>query len=181
MKKTMFGITFAVTILTVLSARLYHKTSEGLLLTIAITFGTIAYHLIMRLCVGHFINHLVDNRIDYRKNWFRLRKCEKRVYDKWNVKTWKDRLPTYDPSLFSLRNHSFDEIAQAMCQAEIVHEVIILFSFVPLFFSIPFGAFPVFLITSLLSALFDSLFVIVQRYNRPRIIRLACRKQINKK
>lgn len=173
----MLEITFAVTIITFLSATLYHKTSESALLTIAITFGTIAYHLIMRLCVGYLINLIIDNKIDYNKKWFRLRKCEKSIYEKWNVKIWKDKLPTYDPSLFSLMNHSFDEIAQAMCQAEIVHELIVLLSFVPLLFSIPFGSFPVFLITSIFSAVFDSLFVIVQRYNRPRMIKLALRKQ----
>ncbi len=60
-----------------------------------------------------------------------------------------------------------------MCQSEIVHAVIILLSFVPLPGTIPFGAFPVFLLTSLAAALTDTVFVIVQRYNRPRVIRLA--------
>ena len=41
-----------------------------------------------------------------------------------------------------------------------------------LLFAIPFGAFPVFLLTSLGAALTDAVFVIVQRYNRPRVIRL---------
>jgi glycosyl-4,4'-diaponeurosporenoate acyltransferase len=43
-------------------------------------------------------------------------------------------------------------------------------------FTVPaFGAFWVFLITSVLSALMDLLFAIMQRYNRPRILKL-CRK-----
>ena len=65
-----------------------------------------------------------------------------------------------------------DEIAQAMCQAELVHETIVILSFVPVAFSAVFGAFWVFLITSLCAAAFDLMFVIIQRYNRPRIIRL---------
>ena len=68
--------------------------------------------------------------------------------------------------------HSWDEIAQAMCQAELVHEVIIILSFLPIFAAIPFGALPVFVITSILSAGFDAMFVIMQRYNRPRIMKL---------
>jgi hypothetical protein len=68
--------------------------------------------------------------------------------------------------------HSWEEIVQAMCQAEIVHEVIAILSFLPLLGAIPFGAFFVFLVTSVLSALFDLSFVAMQRFNRPRIIKL---------
>ena len=64
-----------------------------------------------------------------------------------------------------------------MCGAELVHEVIILFSFLPLLFTIPFGAFPVFLITSLLAAMYDSIFVVAQRSNRPRLVRILQKKE----
>ena len=50
-------------------------------------------------------------------------------------------------------------------------------SFLPLLMVPLFGEFWVFFITSLLSALFDSLFVIAQRYNRPRMERLAHKRQ----
>ena len=63
-----------------------------------------------------------------------------------------------------------------MCQAEIVHEIIVILSFVPLLFTIPFGAFPVFLLTSAGSALLDTVFVIIQCCNRPRIMKLARKK-----
>ena len=81
-------------------------------------------------------------------------------------------MPSYDPELFSPRKHSWSEIAQAMCQAELVHSTIIPLSFLPLLAAIPWGDFPVFFITSLLAACYDALFVIMQRYNRPRILRL---------
>lgn len=57
------------------------------------------------------------------------------------------------------------------CQSETVHEVNMLLSFVPLLFSIWFGSLDVFLITSCGAALF----VIMQRYNRPRLMRLMRR------
>ena len=38
--------------------------------------------------------------------------------------------------------------------------------------AIPFGALPVFVITSTLAACFDAMFVLMQRYNRPRIMKL---------
>ena len=48
-------------------------------------------------------------------------------------------------------------------------------SFVPVAFSVWFGSLGVFLITSFAAFLFDSVFVILQRYNRPRLMRLAGR------
>ncbi len=59
-----------------------------------------------------------------------------------------------------------------MCQAEVVHEIIVVLSFVPILFTIWAGALPVFLITSILSGFMDLLFVALQRYNRSRVIRL---------
>ena len=81
-------------------------------------------------------------------------------------------MPTYQPELFSPKEHTWDEIAQAMCQAELVHEIIIVLSFVPILAAIPFGALFVFVITSVLAACYDAMFVIMQRYNRPRILKL---------
>ena len=88
-------------------------------------------------------------------------------------------MPSYEPELFNPQKHTWNEIAQAMCQAEIVHETIILFSFVPVYATRFFGELPVFLITSLLAAAFDMIFVIMQRYNRPRVIKLAERERNN--
>ena len=137
----------------------------------AITFGTFLYHFAMRLTVGYVIDRVMDNSADYTKSWYQLRPFETKVYKTLGIKKWKGNMPTYNPTLFDPKLHSWDEIAQAMCQAEIVHEVIILFSFLPLLAAIPFGSFPVFLITSILAAMYDLTFVIMQRYNRPRILR----------
>lgn len=138
----------------------------------AVTFGTFFYHFAMRLVVGYAVNQIMSNQADYTKSWYQLRPFEERIYQLLKVKKWKTKMPTYDPSCFDPQLHSWDEIAQAMCQAELVHEVIAVLSFLPLLAAIPFGAFPVFFITSLLSAGFDLCFVIMQRFNRPRIIRL---------
>lgn len=67
-----------------------------------------------------------------------------------------------------------------MCQAELVHEVNVILSFLPVVFSYWFGALAVFIVTSLLAALFDMIFVIMQRYNRPRILRLIQKKKDEK-
>ena len=93
------------------------------------------------------------------------------------VKTWKNKLPTYYPDLFDPSLHTLPEIAGAMCQAELVHEVIIPLSLLPILASHWFHAFPVFLLTSLAASLFDLLLVITQRYNRDRILRILNHKK----
>lgn len=176
MPKVIKGIAFISTIVLVLMIIIYINFRIDIFLTLAITFGTIAYHFIMRLIVGCIVNIIMNNQADYNKKWYCLRKFEIKLYEVLKVKRWKKRMPTYDPSLFSLEEHTFDEIAQAMCQAEIVHEIIVLFSFLPLVLVPVFGAFIVFLLTSLFSAMFDMIFVIMQRYNRPRIVEIAKRQ-----
>ena len=86
-------------------------------------------------------------------------------------------MPPYDPASFSLKHNSLEQIVYNSCVSEAVHEVIVLFSFVPLLFTFLWGAFPVFLITSLLSAAFDSCFIIMQRYNRPRLVHILAKKE----
>ena len=71
-------------------------------------------------------------------------------------------MPTYDSSLFDTKIQSLQEIVQAMCQAELVHETIVVLSFVPIVAGVWFGAYPVFVITSALASflLFPSLYFI---------------------
>ena len=98
------------------------------------------------------------------------------VYEKLKIKNWKRRMPTYDRTLFDPQVHTWEEIAQAMCQAELIHETTVLLSFLPIAEGIWFGAYPVFIVTSVLAAGCDMLFVMMQRYNRRRIMKLMTRK-----
>ena len=89
------------------------------------------------------------------------------------MKKWKKYIPTYDNEQFSLKTHSADEIAKATCRAETVHWLCAAASLVTICFAVWFGALPAFLITGILGALVDLVFVIVQRYNRPRLLKLC--------
>ena len=149
-------------------ALLYGLFARGWLLSCAITFGTTAYHFIMRLIVGA----VIPNTFDYRHKWFQPRFWEASLYSKLQLKRWKANIPTYDPTLFSLTHYTLEQVVTHMCQAEVVHEVIVLLSFLPLLLTFVFGSFGVFFITSLLAAALDTVFILLQRYNRPRIIRL---------
>ena len=172
MAKLMKAVALISTLLTIVCAVLYGTIGLEVLFTLMITFGTVAYHFLMRLLVGTVIDLLLKNHVDYRKRWFRVSTAELKLYKTLRVKQWKGKMATYDPGCFNPKIHSWDEIAQSSCQAELVHELIILFSFAPIFASIPFGALPVFLVTSVLAACYDALFVIMQRYNRPRILKM---------
>lgn len=153
-------------VLTVLFALLQQEA-------LAITAGTFAYHLLMRLAVGFVFDRMLNNHVDYTHPWFRLHSVETRLYERLRVGKWKASMPTYDPDAFDRHKHSWDEIAQAMCQAELVHETIVVLSFLPLA-AIPFlGGGAAFVITSVLAAGYDMLFVFMQRYNRPRILRIV--------
>ena len=58
------------------------------------------------------------------------------------------------------------------CQAELGHETIVVLSFVPIVAGHWLGGYLAFIITSILAAMFDMMFVIMQRYNRQRILKL---------
>ena len=170
MKRGMKWLTAASLVLCAVCTGLYFAGFDWAI-SFAITFGTFLYHFAMRLLVGYVVDRIMNNHADYTKEWYQLHPFETRVYRFLKVKKWKGKMPSYEPSLFDPRLHSWDEIAQAMCQAEVVHEVIIVLSFLPLLAVIPFDSFGVFLITSLLAACFDLCFVIMQRFNRPRVLK----------
>lgn len=173
MAKIMKLTALIATISTFFCVALYMNTGNKISLSLAITFGTISYHFIMRLFIGFFINFLLDNHVDYHRRWFQVSDVEQEFYNKIKVKKWKGKMATYAPESFDNRIHTWDEIAQATCQAELVHEVIIVFSFIPVFASIPFDALFVFVMTSVLAACYDAIFIVMQRYNRPRIVKLV--------
>ena len=178
MAKIVKGIAAFSLAATVILAISYKVTSSGILLPLAITSGTIAYHFVMRLMVGLAFHATMRNKADYRKRWYQVSKREMAVYEKLKVKQWKRRMPTYDPALFDPRLHTWEEIVQAMCQAELVHETIAVLSFLPILACIWFGEYPVFIVTSVLSAACDMVFVIMQRYNRQRVTKLLNRKSV---
>ena len=173
MAKVMKGCAVLSVALTILFTVLFYTCSFPI--SLAITFGTFSYHFCMRLLVGEVFNLVLKNRVDYNRKWFQVGERETRLYKLLRIKNWKASMPTYDKTLFDPKLHTWDEIAQAMCQAELVHETIIVFSFVPIIASIWFGDFPVFLITSVLAACYDLLFVLMQRSNRPRVLKIVGR------
>lgn len=172
--KTVAIVTVFLT--TVLMAA-YHSFQQSWMLVCAISTGTTAYHFVMRLAVGYIIPTLTNYNFDYRHLWFQPRNWEPALYKKLNIKSWKGQLPTFAPEQFSMKENSLHRVIQNMCGAEIVHEIIMVLSFLPLLTVPAFGSFPVFLITSILAAMYDGIFVMAQRFNRPRLVRIYEKKE----
>ena len=176
MAKTMKFISVFSFILTIAFALIYQVQSNDIVFSLMITFATIMYHFVIRLTVGELINYFMRNQVDYTKKWFYVSQKELKFYQVIKVKKWKNKMPTYSEDTFDVSKHTWDEIVQGTCQSELVHEVNVILSFVPIFASLWVGAFEVFFITSILAAGFDLLFVFMQRFNRARILKMRTSK-----
>jgi len=97
----------------------------------------------------------------------------------WSNKNWKDKAFTYNPESFSLEKHSLEEIVNTMAKSEVDHWINEVISISTILFSFLWGEFWIFLITALAAMIFDSQFIIIQRYNRPRIVKLLERQRKN--
>ena len=176
MAKIMQFISVISLIMTITFALIYQVLSNDIVFSLMITFATIMYHFVIRLLVGGLINFFMRNQADYTKKWFYVSGTELRFYQFIKVKKWKNKMPTYREDTFDVSKHSWDEIVQATCQSELVHELNVILSFVPILTSLWVGAFEVFFITSIISAGFDLLFVFMQRFNRSRIMKMMTTK-----
>ena len=156
---------------------LYSFCGAGIFNSLGITALTIFYHTGMRLFLGELLlPKLIPSDLNYGNRWFTSKAFEETLYTALKVKRWKSKMPTYSPGEFSFSDRSLEELVHASCKSEIIHWCNVAISFVPLAFALIFGDFIVFLITSLAAACFDLIFVIMQRYNRPRLVRLIQRK-----
>ncbi len=174
MKKCIFLLFYFFLLCSTLSIVLYNVLKEEIFLTLAITFCTTFFHFAFRLLIGLIFNHdynkALKNFYDYKKPWFKEKPFEKKLYKFLKVKQWKNHMPTYSPETFDLQKHSVEQIITSTCQAEFIHELNAVLSFLPLFASIWFGQFYVFLFTSVAASIYELMFVIIQRFNRPRLI-----------
>lgn len=159
-------------ILTILFIVLTVATGNSVCYTLSITFGTFFYHFAMRLLVGKFTGHIFN----YKSFWFKEKSFEKQLYKALRVKKWKGKMPSYNFKTYMIREVPLENIVNTMCRNEVIHEIIALLSFVPILFSLAFDSVMVFVITSVIACICDLTFVVMQRYNRPRVVRLMERQ-----
>ena len=141
------------------------------LLTGIITF-TIMYHFWVRIIMGN-VSKLFKKHIKYNQAFFKEKNFEKKLYKFLRVKEWKGKALTYNPESFSLKEHSLEEIANTMTKSEVDHWINEIISLTSVLFSFIWPELLwAFLISAIAAMIFDSQFIIIQRYNRPRVIKL---------
>lgn len=168
-------ITLITSIVCFLNYYQFDNKSEVVLWT-GITAFTIMYHFWVRIIMGNF-SKLFKKHINYKQWWFKERNFEKKIYKLLKVKNWKDKALTYNPDSFSLKEHTLEEIANTMAKSEVDHWINEIISISTIFFAILWGNLWIFFITALAAMIFDSQFIIIQRYNRPRVIKAFERKK----
>ena len=149
------------------------------ILWIGIIAFTIMYHFWVRIIMGN-VSKLFKKHINYKQWWFKEKSFEKGLYKLLHVKEWKDKALTYNPESFSLKEHSLEEIANTMVKSEVDHWINEVISLSTLLFIIPWGKAWAFVISAIAAMIFDSQFIIIQRYNRPRILKVLKREEKHK-
>ena len=175
MKSKIILVTVFLLIGFVILLSCFIATKNIILEVLTITVGVTLYHFAMRLTVAIIVNLIMKNQADHTNIWFREKGFEKKLYKRLRVRKWKNHLPTFRPERFDTNRRTVKEIIGATCQAEVVHEIIMIFSLLPIALIPYLGGGVALIITSALSMLIDLLFVILQRYNRPKLIRIMAR------
>lgn len=154
-------------------------TENDIILWIGITAFTITYHFWGRIILGN-VSKLFRKYINYKQWWFKERKFEKKLYEILKVKKWKRKALTYNPEQFDLKQNSLEQIVNTMTKSEVDHWINEAISISTMFFGLIWGETWIFVLTAIAAMIFDGQFIVIQRYNRPRIIKILERQEKNK-
>ena len=138
-------------------------------LWIGIVSFMILYHFGLRLLMGVFTKHM---GINYTHPFFKPRSFEKKLYKFLRVREWRDKVLTFEPDEFLMSKRTLFQIANTMSKAETDHWINEIISISAIFFFLIWGMFPIYLITSVAAMLFDAQFIVLQRFQRPKVVRL---------
>lgn len=133
--------------------------------------------------IAHYVGEALPrkwfkfDRFPYKQ--FNFEKSGK-LYKFLRVRLWKDKVPDMSKIMkdmlpkkvsFSANSAELYALAKETCVAEAVHGVLgVLFLFIYFFFKNTLGV-----ILSLIAVILNLPFIIIQRYNRPKILSLASR------
>ena len=151
------------------------KTESKVILWIGIVTFTIMYHFWVRIIMGNVLK-LFKKNITYKQSFFKEKNFEKKIYNAIHVKDWKDKVLTYAPVEFDLKENSLETVANNMAKAELDHWINSLISISTIFFGLIWEAYLPFIISAICAMIFETQFIILQRYNRPRVVKLLERE-----
>lgn len=154
---------------------------------IDITLLLLLFWITINIIVPWLVRFLVPKRFFNENVWlFRERETEIAFYRKIKVNKWKDKLPDAEKLIHFQRSSlpcNMDEsyinrFITECCIAELGHLTVGIVGFSSLFlplllpYDLQIKAFIVFFILSVIDLFVQTLFIIIQRYNRPRLIKL---------
>lgn len=172
----MYGTIVVMFVLSAIMFILYYGdfTDSAVILWTGIVSFMILYHFGLRILMGEITKLW---HISYKHPWFRQRSFEKALYKALRVRQWRDKVLTFNPDEFLMAKRTLPQIADTMAKAETDHWINELISISAIFFFLLWGMLPIFLITSIAAMLFDAQFIILQRFQRPKVVRLICSQE----
>lgn len=172
----MYGTMIVTALTTAVCFFLYYSKAAGndVILWVGITSFMILYHFGLRILFGEIAKRIP---IDPNGGFYRKRIFEDRLYKFLMVRKWKDKVLTFDPASYDFKSRTPRQLAVTMAKSERDHWINEIISIASLSFILLWGCWPAFVITAALAMLFDGQFIVVQRYNRPIIMRLIERIQ----
>ena len=147
------------------------------MVTIVISVLVILYHFLYRILIGELVS-AIDSKKDINYNSILLHEFnfEEKLYDVLKVKYWKNRMVTAKPYQFNIHDRSFTELLKSMIIAEKVHIICFFFSYLPILLTFKHATSSTtasaIILTSFIASLIDLSYVIIQRYNIPRLLKL---------
>ena len=148
---------------------MYYFIIQTVIISILVTL----YHFIYRIIIGETVSRIDTSKpVNYNSILLYKFKFEKPLYDFLKVKVWKDKMITAKPYKFDIYKRSLTDILKSMIIAEKVHIICFFLSYLPLLLIIPYDSPLAFIITSFLASIIDLIYVLIQRYNIPRVLNL---------
>ena len=179
--KFMYSVIGVCLITCIICFTLYYGNfyKNGKVLWTGVVTFTIMYHFWVRIILGN-VSKLFKKKINYKQKWFQELKFEKSLYKLLHVKEWKDKAFTYNPRDFSLKDRSLEDILNTTAKSEVDHWINEAISVSTMFFGLIWGKPWLFIISAICAMIFDSQFIIIQRYNRPRLAKVVQRENRKK-
>ena len=172
----MYSVIALTVIVSLLCFCLYYADiyMNNIILWAGITAFMILYHFGLRILFGNITKKF---KISYFHPWYKTRKFEKGLYKLLKVRRWKDKVLTFEPDKYDFQKVTLEQLATTMCKSELDHLINEIISVCSILFALLWGCIPIFVGTAILAMLFDAQFIVVQRYNRPIVLRLIEKKE----
>ena len=180
MKYIVKKIWFLILLLLISAVAVLGKFKNWVLYPFFCEYFKFAIYVIIAGNIAHYLGETIPRSLNYKNSPFAPFEWEEngRFYQKTlHISKWKDKMIDMGKASAStaakqigdtVSEDSIEFMIQETCKAEITHFAIIVFSPIMfIFMTAPYSFFGVILYD--LSNLFD---IIIQRYNRPRLVRL---------